>query len=117
MKGNELKEEEIVNAVAGVFLQPSYTIPILGCFRPIAQKIVDRVVELLKLVPGLGFDHGRGVVNCGEDRFFIGCEEFNDIEAAGVIDVYARSGRFLDLHELAGLAFCRALDLAPFLKG
>ncbi|KAL9235481.1 hypothetical protein vseg_010237 [Gypsophila vaccaria] len=115
-KGDELKEEEVVNVLATVFLHPNYTIPIMGCFRPISRKIVERAVELLKMLPQLRFDHPHGVVNSVNDRFFVGCEEFDDIESVGVIEVYSRHGRFLDLHELASLAFCRVLDLAPFLK-
>ncbi|KAK9734478.1 hypothetical protein RND81_04G142700 [Saponaria officinalis] len=115
-KGNELKEDEVVNVLANVFLHPNYTIPIMGCFRPISRKIIERVVELLKMVPQLRFDHPHGVVNSVNDRFFVGCEEFDDIESVGVIELYSRCGRFLDLHELACLAFCRVLDLAPFLK-
>ncbi|KAH9607417.1 hypothetical protein KSS87_007507 [Heliosperma pusillum] len=116
-KGNELNEEEVVNLLATVFLHPSYTIPIMGCFRPIARKIVEKVIGVLKLVPQLRWiSDSPGILNFSNDRFFIGCEEFDGIESVGVIEVYSRNGRFLDLHELAGLAFCRVLDLAPFLN-
>lgn len=106
----------MVNALAAMFLHHSYTIPIMGCFRPIAKKIVDRVVELLKLVPNLRFNYPGGVVNSMDERNFVDCEELDGVDQYGVIEAYSRRGRFLDLHELANLAFCRVLDLAPFLK-
>ncbi|XP_074294838.1 midasin-like [Silene latifolia] len=116
-KGNELNEEEVVSLLATVFLHPSYTIPIIGCFRPIARKIVEKVIGLLKLVPQLRWiSNSPGILNSMDDRFFIGCEEFDGIESVGVIEVYSNHGRFLDLHELAGRAFCSVLDLAPFLN-
>ncbi|KAK4269128.1 hypothetical protein QN277_022325 [Acacia crassicarpa] len=79
-KGQLFTEEDVVNNFVGVFLHPSYTIPMMGCFCPIARKFTDKAIDLLRLVPNLS-KHGRG----------------------------------LDLHELACLAFCRALDMAPFL--
>ncbi|KAG5541983.1 hypothetical protein RHGRI_021724 [Rhododendron griersonianum] len=103
-QGYSLTEEEVVNSLAELFLNPNYTIPLLGCFRFIAQKIVDRAVALLRLVPDLTLDSDVPVVEFGKNEM-------------GVIDVYIRSGRTLVLHELACLAFCRALDLAPFLLG
>ncbi|KMT04854.1 hypothetical protein BVRB_7g170240 isoform A [Beta vulgaris subsp. vulgaris] len=115
-KGHEFEEERVVNALAAMFLHHSYTIPIMGCFRPIAKKIVDRVVELLKLVPNLRFNYPGGVVNSMDERNFVDCEELDGVDQYGVIEAYSRRGRFLDLHELANLAFCRVLDLAPFLK-
>ncbi|XP_021720497.1 midasin-like [Chenopodium quinoa] len=116
-KGHELEEEQLVNALAMVLLHPSYTIPIMGCFRSIAKKIINRVVELLKLVPNLRFDHPGGITNSMEDSYFIDCEELEQVYLSGVIEAYSRRGRFLDLHELASLAFSRVLDLAPFLRG
>ncbi|KAJ4717838.1 Midasin [Melia azedarach] len=52
-KGNKVTEEEVVNSVAEISLHPHYTIPLIGCFRPIARKIVDKAVALLRLVPNL----------------------------------------------------------------
>ncbi|CAJ1950871.1 unnamed protein product [Sphenostylis stenocarpa] len=52
-RGDLVTEEEVVNVLVGVFLHPSYTIPLMGCFRPIAQSIVDKAVALLGLVPNL----------------------------------------------------------------
>jgi len=103
----EVTEEEIVNVLGGVFLHPSYTIPLMGCFRPIAQCIVDKAVALLRLVPNL-----RSIP---EDT---AREDDRDSVLDGVVNIvefYSQQGRGLDLHELACLAFCRALDMGPFL--
>lgn len=101
-------EEEVVNTVAEVFLLPSYTIPLMGCFRPIVRQIVDKAIELLRLMPNLRSNSDDTVAEIGEDRI---------LNENSVTDFYDRVGRGLDLHELACLAFCRALDLAPFLLG
>ncbi|KAJ7963223.1 Midasin [Quillaja saponaria] len=108
-RGPNVTEEEVVNVVAEVFLHPKYTIPLMGCFCPIAQKIVDKAIALLRLVPNLRSNSNEKVV---EDEV----EKVLD-EVANVIEYYDRCGRGLNLHELACLAFCRALDLAPFLLG
>ncbi|CAO2840240.1 unnamed protein product [Amaranthus hypochondriacus] len=117
-KGNELVEEQVVNSLAAMCLHPTYTIPIMGCFRPIAKRMLNRVVELLKQVPNLSFNYSGGVINnFMEERFFIDCVEVDDVvHQFGVIEAYLKHQRFLDLHELACLAFCRMLELAPFLK-
>jgi len=83
-------------------LHPSYTIPIMGYFRPLAQKIVRRAVSKLGMVPSLVSESKESEEEIGED----------DIH---VIDFYVGRGRGLRLHELASLAFCRALDLALFM--
>jgi len=97
-----LTAEELVATIADPFLHPSYTIPIMGCFRPLTQKIVRRAVSKLGLVPSLVSESKESEEEIGED----------DIH---VVDFYVGRGRGLRLHELASLAFCRALDLAPFL--
>lgn len=105
-----MTEEEVVNSVAELFLHPNYTIPLLGCFRPIARRILDKTVALLRLVPNLRSNY---VVTTNEEQ-----DELNfDLEVAGIIDLHVRRGLGLNLHELACLAFCRALDLAPYLLG
>lgn len=101
-------EVEVVKTLAEVFLLPSYTIPLIGCFRPIATQIVNKSVELLRFVPNLRFNSDESVAEIGEDRI---------LNESSVIDFYNGVGRGLDLHELACLAFCRSLDLAPFLLG
>lgn len=108
----------MVNSLTTMCLHPTYTIPIMGCFRPIAKRILNRVVELLKQVPNLSFNCSGGVINnFMEERFFIDCVEVDDVvHQFGVIEAYLKHQRFLDLHELACLAFCRMLELAPFLK-
>ncbi|XP_039050336.1 midasin-like [Hibiscus syriacus] len=85
-KGRLVTEEEVVSSVAELLLHPKYTIPLIGCFRPIAQRVVDKT-------------------------------DIDDEEVINVIEFHIQHGRGLDLHELACLAFCRALDLAPFLLG
>lgn len=101
-KGGALTADELVASIADPFLHPRYTIPIMGCFRPFAQKIVSRAVSKLQIVPSLESESKEFEEEIGE----------GDIH---VIDFYVGRGRGLRLHELASLAMCRALDLAPFL--
>ncbi|KAL3008468.1 hypothetical protein AAZX31_07G033800 [Glycine max] len=105
--GDLVTEEEVVNVLVGVFLHPSYTIPLIGCFRPIAQHIVDKAVALLRLVPNLMSIPKDTAREDDRDRVLDG--------VVNVIEFYSQQGRGLDLHELACLAFCRALDMGPFL--
>lgn len=103
-----MTEEEVLSLAAELFLNPNYSICLLGCFRPLAQKIMDRVIGLLRLVPNL-----RSNTNITDS-------EIHEEELDGVVNIisfYDQRGRGIDLHELACLAFCRALDLAPFLLG
>ncbi|XP_057977825.1 midasin isoform X2 [Malania oleifera] len=116
-KGDMLTEEKVVASVAVLFLHPNYTIPLVGCFRPIAQNIVDKAVALLRLVPNLRSNSEDIVAESNTDKSPRGTENFPDADVANVIDFYVGRGRGLNLHELACLAFCRALDLAPFLLG
>lgn len=103
-----MTEEEVVSSVAELLLHPKYTIPLIGCFRPVAQKVVDRAVTSLRLVLNL---RSNSVVNITESGYL------DDDDVINVITFHTQHGRGLDLHELACLAFCRALDLAPFLMG
>lgn len=98
-------------------LHPNYTIPLLGCFRPIAQRIVERSVHLLHLVPNLRSNNDSNVGDFDEEEFLREDKDVDSPEVAHVIDVYVRRRKGLRLHELACLAFCRALDLIPFLLG
>lgn len=107
VQGDLVTEEEVVNVLVGVFLHPSYTIPLIGCFRPIAQHIVDKAVALLRLVPNLMSIPKDTAREDDRDRVLDG--------VVNVIEFYSQQGRGLDLHELACLAFCRALDMGPFL--
>ncbi|KAK6125035.1 hypothetical protein DH2020_041213 [Rehmannia glutinosa] len=116
-KGDKITEEEVVRALGELVLHPNYTIPLLGCFRPIAKKILERTVVLLRLVPNLRSDDDNYVEEFDEDRFLREDENFDSTEIASVIAVYSKRGKGLRLHELACLAFCRALDLIPFLLG
>ncbi|XP_038723701.1 midasin [Tripterygium wilfordii] len=113
-KEGTLTEEEVSSSVAELFLHQSYTIPLIGCFRPISQRVVEKAVALLRLVLKLGSnsdDHDND--DDTEDVFL----EVDDARVFSIIEVYVQRGRFLSLHELACLALCRALDLAPFLLG
>ncbi|KAL5697769.1 hypothetical protein ACHQM5_028886 [Ranunculus cassubicifolius] len=105
LKGDKVKESEVVSAISELFLHKRYTIPIIGCFRPILRSIVEKTVELLLLVPVLGLS-----LRDGE-----GMEIDDDDNDGEVIEKYVRSGRSVELNEMACLAFSRALDLAPFL--
>ncbi|KAL2462441.1 ATPase [Forsythia ovata] len=116
-KGEKVTEKEVVNAVVGLFLHPNYTIPLVGCFRPIAQKIVEQAVSSLHLVPNLRSDNDDSTVTFDEDKFLREVENTENAEVVSVIESYVRRGKGLCLHELACLAFCRAIDLVPFLMG
>lgn len=115
-KGDMVTEEEVVKVVADIFLHPNYTIPLIGCFRPIARKIVDKVVAMLHLVGNLGSSSDYIILlsDNSDDKLTLD----NAMgQGVSVIDFYHQQGRSLHLHECACLAFCRALDLAPFLSG
>lgn len=102
--GHTVTEEEVVKLLAELFLNPNYTIPLIGSFRPVARKIVDQAVALLR--------------NCNLSSDSDDIEgDFVDADVLYVIEHYERSGRGLELHELACLAFCRALDLDHSLLG
>ncbi|XP_062087755.1 midasin isoform X2 [Humulus lupulus] len=107
-EGYTVTEDEVVRLLAEVFLLPTYTIPLMGCFRPIVRIIVDKAVWLIRLVPNLRSNSNDEVANFDKDRI---------LEEHSVIEFYNRIGKGLDLHELACLAFCRALDLDPSLSG
>ncbi|CAM8907839.1 unnamed protein product [Rhodiola kirilowii] len=105
-----LTDEEVVNSVAELFINPNYTIPLVGCFRAIAQKIVDKAVAVLRLVPNLRSDVA------GEDTGQ-SYDDFDGGEAVRIINFLVQRGRGLYLHELTCLALCRAIDLVPSLLG
>lgn len=96
--------DEVAAAIADPFLHPKFTIPIMGCFRPLCQRIVEQVIAKLKVVPNLESENDEAREEIGE-------------EDVRVVDFYVGRGRGLRLHELASLTFVRALDLAPFLLG
>ncbi|GAV80132.1 AAA_5 domain-containing protein [Cephalotus follicularis] len=106
-KGHNLTEEEVVNSVAELFLHPKYTIPLVGCFRPIIRRIVEKAVALLRLVSNL---------SSNVDVTAAGPVSFDD-DAINIIEFHVRNDMGLNLHELACLALCRSVDLAPFLLG
>ncbi|GLT49686.1 hypothetical protein SLA2020_232280 [Shorea laevis] len=106
-KGDTVTEEEVVSSVAELFLHPKYTIPLVGCFRPIVKKIVDKAVALLRFEAEKLRSNSNDTVSGYLD----------DEKVYNVIDFHIQHGICLNLHELACLAFCRALDLTPFLLG
>ncbi|XP_048233780.1 midasin isoform X2 [Ricinus communis] len=106
-KGEKVTEEEVISAVTELFLNPNYTIHLIGCFRPLAQKIIDEVVSLL----------GQLNLRSNRDDAAVDPKEFANAEGAYFIDRFDRAGSGLILHELACLAFCRALDLNHSLLG
>ncbi|KAM0031956.1 putative P-loop containing nucleoside triphosphate hydrolase [Helianthus debilis subsp. tardiflorus] len=116
-KGKSLTEEELIDGVAELLLHPRYTIPLVGCFRPIARKIVDRAVALMRLVPDLTSNSSDLMLEFDEGRLFTDTESSECEEVICVINVYVKHERGLKLHELACLAFSRTLDLLPYLSG
>ncbi|PHT84114.1 hypothetical protein T459_12557 [Capsicum annuum] len=112
-KGDKVTEEEVVNAVGEIVIHPKYTIPLIGCFRPLARKILDRAVSLLSLVPNLRCnDDGGGDLMDVDPEDGRGEVDDLDIEdSVHIIDVYSKRGKGLKLHELSCLAFSRAIDL------
>ncbi|TVU30479.1 hypothetical protein EJB05_22106, partial [Eragrostis curvula] len=96
--------DDVAAALAEPLLHPRYTIPVLGCFLPLARDLVDRAVALLCAAgPALRADDAaRWEEEAGEE----------DIR---VVEFYLSRGRGLRLHEVACLALARALDLAPYL--
>ncbi|KAJ9568543.1 hypothetical protein OSB04_004509 [Centaurea solstitialis] len=116
-KGKHLTEEELIDGVAELILHPRYTIPLVGCFRPIARKIVDRVVALLRLVPDLTSNSNDSMLEFDEGILFEETESSNCEEVICLINIYVKCGRGLRLHELSCLAFSRTIDLIPYLSG
>ncbi|KAJ9190362.1 hypothetical protein P3X46_001577 [Hevea brasiliensis] len=106
-KGHMVTEEEVINSVAELFVNPNYTIPLIGCLRPLARKIIDEAVSLL----------GQCNLNSNLDGTVVDPRELVNGEDAYFIDHYNQSGRGLMLHEFACLALCRAVDLDHSLLG
>ncbi|XP_076884991.1 midasin-like [Bidens hawaiensis] len=116
-KGKNLTEGELIDGVAELLLHPRYTIPLVGCFRPIARKIVDRVVALLHLVPDLTSNSNDSMLEFDEWSLFQEPESSDHEEVIYIINLYVKHERGLRLHELSCLAFSRTLDLVPHLSG
>ncbi|XP_073126022.1 midasin isoform X2 [Henckelia pumila] len=115
-KGDLVTEVEVVDAVGQLLLHPKYTIPLLGCLRRIAEKIVKRTTTLVhsarKLMPDDDFTQ-----EFDEEEFLRDSENVDGAEVTNIMDIYVCRRKGLRLHELACLAFYRALDLLPFLLG
>ena len=87
-------------------LHPKYTIPIIGCFRPLGRVILDKAVDRMQSQwtrLASNWDSGGGAEEVGD----------GDLE---IIGFYVTRKRGIRVHELACLAFCRVLDLQPFLS-
>lgn len=112
VKGGEVVDnEEVINALADVFLHHEYTISLVHYFLPIITRVVDRVVCLLHLVGDLSSsttDYSDDVSSVLENAMK---------EGISVVDFYVRRGQSLELHECACLAFSRALHLNTSLLG
>ncbi|RCV42665.1 hypothetical protein SETIT_9G233700v2 [Setaria italica] len=99
--------DDVTAAFAEPLLHPNYSVPVLGCFLPLAPALVDRAVALLRAAGPLALradDASRLEEEAGE----------GDVR---VVEFYLSRGRGLRLHELACLALARALDIAPYLLG
>ncbi|CAL4925261.1 unnamed protein product [Urochloa decumbens] len=97
--------DDVAAALAEPLFHHDYTIPVLGCFLPLAPALVDRAVALLRSAGPralLADDAARLEEEAGE----------GDVR---VVEFYLSRGRGLRLHELACLALARSLDIAPYL--
>ncbi|XP_062201313.1 midasin-like isoform X2 [Phragmites australis] len=95
--------DDVAAALAEPLLHTRYTVPVLGCFLPLARSLVDHAIALLRSAePALRADDAARREEAGE----------GDIR---VVEFYLSRGRGMRLHELACLALARALDLAPYL--
>ncbi|KAF2301014.1 hypothetical protein GH714_019271 [Hevea brasiliensis] len=94
-KGHMVTEEEVINSVAELFVNPNYTIPLIGCLRPLARKIIDEAVSLL----------GQCNLNSNLDGTVVDPRELVNGEDAYFIDHYNQSGRGLMLHESVSAYF------------
>ncbi|PWA97505.1 hypothetical protein CTI12_AA028730 [Artemisia annua] len=116
-KGGNLIEEELIDGVAELILHPRYTLRLVGCFRPIVRKIVDRAVALLRLVPDLSHDSDDSMLDFDEGSLFSESGSSDCEEVVSIINSYKRCERGLRLHEISCLAFSRMLALVPDLLG
>ena len=110
-------EEELIDGVAELILHPRYTLRLVGCFRPIVRKIVDRAVALLHLVPNLLRDSEDSMLDFDEGSLFSESGSSDCEEVVSIINSYKRCERGLRLHEISCLAFSRMLALVPDLLG
>ncbi|KAF8672677.1 hypothetical protein HU200_049372 [Digitaria exilis] len=97
--------DDVAAALAEPLLHPLYTVPVLGCFLPLAPALVERAVALLRAVGPHSLradDVARLEEEAGEGNVH-------------VVEFYLSRGRGLRLHELACLALARSLDIAPYL--
>jgi midasin len=95
--------DDVAAALAEPLLHPRYTIPVLGCFLPLAPALINQAVALLRARLHAWNDDAAHL----EDEAGEG-----DVR---VVEFYLSRRRRLRLHEIACLALARALDLAPYL--
>ncbi|GJN20773.1 hypothetical protein PR202_gb08191 [Eleusine coracana subsp. coracana] len=96
--------DDVAAALAEPLLHPRYTVPVLGCFLPLARDLIHRAVALLRAA-------GPALVADDAVRW----EEEAGEEDVRIVEFYLSRGRGLRLHEVSCLALARALDLAPYL--
>ncbi|CAA6669952.1 unnamed protein product [Spirodela intermedia] len=97
--------DRVASALAEPLLHPSYTIPVVGCFRPLSRKILDRAVDQLQ-------SHWRRLVSnwdCGG----------GDVEEVGegdveIIGFYVTRRRGIRVHELASVLKYFGFSHPPF---
>lgn len=98
--------DDVAAALAEPLLHPRYTVPVVGCFLPLAPALLDRAVGLLRAAGAAALRSDDPAAREGEEA------GEGDLR---VVEFYLSRGRGLRLHEIACLALARALDLAPYL--
>lgn len=95
-----IDESSILEVVQELLLRPDVSVATIGCFRPILVRLVDALVNSLKLL------WRQGRVSLAD----------KSVEFAGVYVRLRNGGGWdLGLHEFAVILFSRLLDLAPYL--
>uniref|UniRef100_A0A0E0BB97 Midasin n=1 Tax=Oryza glumipatula TaxID=40148 RepID=A0A0E0BB97_9ORYZ len=104
--GGGPSRDDVAAALAEPLLHPRYTVPVVGCFLPLAPALLDRAVGLLRAAGAAALRSDDPAAREGEEA------GEGDLR---VVEFYLSRGRGLRLHEIACLALARALDLAPYL--
>uniref|UniRef100_A0A0E0QZY5 Midasin n=1 Tax=Oryza rufipogon TaxID=4529 RepID=A0A0E0QZY5_ORYRU len=104
--GGGPSRDDVAAALAEPLLHPRYTVPVVGCFLPLAPALLDRAVGLLRAAGAAALRSDDPAAGEGEEA------GEGDLR---VVEFYLSRGRGLRLHEIACLALARALDLAPYL--
>lgn len=106
--------DDVTAALAEPLLHPRYTIPVLGCFLPLAPVLINQAVALLRARLHACNDDARARLQAWNDDAAHLEDEAGERDVR-VIEFYLSRRRLLRLHEIACLALARALDLAPYL--